>query len=169
MPRTDFETLPDHGRLWIFPASRTLTDAEERALLEVVDDFLDGWVAHGKPLRSGRELRERRFLVVGVDEDAEAPSGCSIDALVNRLRDAAGPMGVTLLDHAPVRYRDGDEIRTVSRPEFRVLAEGGEVDPDVRVFDTSLTRIGDLRRGMLERPARETWHGRAFFRQHAGR
>ena len=25
------------------------------------------------------------FLLVGVDEDAEAPSGCSIDALVNRL------------------------------------------------------------------------------------
>lgn len=169
MPRIAFAELPDRGRLWIFPASRALEDHEVSALREVVDDFLDGWAAHGQPLRSGAEVREARFLLVGVDQDAEAPSGCSIDALVNRLRAAAEPMGVTLIDHAPVWFREGAAIRTTSRPEFRALAARGEVAADVPVFDTSLTRIGDVRAGMLERPARETWHGRAFFREAAGR
>ncbi len=126
-----------------------------------------GWMAHGAPLRSGRELVDRQFLLVGVDVDAEAPSGCSIDALVNRLRALGADLGVTVVDHAPVWFRDGAEIRSVGRAEFRALAKEGAFGPDVRVFDTTLTTVGQVREGLLERPAAESWHGRAFFAEHA--
>ncbi len=165
MPRVPFDALPGHGRLWVFPANRTLTDVEARAYLEAVDEFLASWVAHGVPLKSGRELREGRFLLVGVDVDTEAPSGCSIDALVNRLSDFGGELGVTLIDHSPVWFRDGTEIRTLSRAEFRALAADGGIGPDVSVFDTSLTRVEQAWAGALERPATETWHGQAFFKE----
>ncbi len=164
MPRVPFEALPGHGRLWVFPASRSLTDVEARACLEAVDEFLASWAAHGVPLKSGRELREGRFLLVGVDVDAEAPSGCSIDALVNRLRDFGGELRVTLIDHQPVWFRDGTEIRTLSRAEFRALVADGGIGADVPVFDTSLTRVEQARVGELERSATETWHGQAFFK-----
>lgn len=168
MPRIDFDALPDHGRVWVFPADRTLEADEAERLLQEVDDFLDGWAAHGAPLRSGRALREGTFLLVGVDEDASQPSGCSIDALVNRLEALGADLGVTLVEHAPVWYRDGEEIRVVSRPAFRALAGSGDVDSATPVFDTTLTRLAVLREGGLERPARESWHGRAFFREQAG-
>lgn len=163
MPRIDFDELPDHGRLWVFPATRDLGEDEAATFLRVVDDFLESWSAHGAPLRSGRELRGRRFLLVGVDVDAEAPSGCSIDALVNRLRASGTELGVGLVDHAPVWFRQDEGIRTVTRAEFRSLVEEGKVDRDVAVFDTTLTSLGQLREGGLERPAEESWHGRAFF------
>ena len=164
MPRVSFENLPDHGRLWVFAARRALAEDERAACLTAVDEFLGGWAAHGAPLRSARELREGRFLLVGVDVDAESPSGCSIDALVNRLRGLGSELGTSLIDHAPVWFRDGSgEVRSVTRAEFRALAQRGEVVPDTRVFDTSLTRVDQLRAGALERPASETWHGRAFF------
>ena len=165
MPRVEFDALPGHGRLWVFPVSRRLTGPEGQRLLEQVDDFLDGWAAHGMPLHSARRLVEGQFLVVGVDVDAEAPSGCSIDALVRSLQGVADGLGITLHDQTSVRYREGDEIRTVSRPEFRGKAERGELDPEVSVFDTTLVRVDQLRAGGLEAPARETWHGRAFFRE----
>jgi hypothetical protein len=164
VPRVDFERLPDHGRLWVFPATRDLSEDEAAACLRAVDDFLEGWAAHGVPLLSGRELRESRFLLVGVDVDAEAPSGCSIDALVNRLRALGSELGVGLIDHAPVWYRSGGSVRTASRAEFKRLAEEGAVGPGARVFDTALTSLRQLREGGLERPATETWHGRAYFR-----
>lgn len=164
MPRVPFPELPGHGRLWVFPVSRPLADAERDRCAAVVDGFLDQWAAHGHPLRSGRELHEGRFLLVGVDVDAEAPSGCSIDALMGRLRELGAEMEATFIDHAPVWYRDGDTVHTVSRAEFRALAEAGAVGPDTRVFDTSLTRVSQVRAGELERAAGETWHGRAFFR-----
>ena len=164
MPRVPFEVLPDHGRLWVFPASRTLTDVEARACLEAVDEFLASWAAHGVLLKSGRELREGRFLLVGVDVDAEAPSGCSIDALVSCLMDFGREFRVTLIDHAPVWFRDGTEIRALSRAEFGALEADRGIGPDVPVFDTSLTRVEQARTGLLERPATETWHGQAFFK-----
>ena len=86
MPRVEFDALPDRGRLWVFPATQALTSAQSDAFLHEVDSFLDAWAAHGIPLRCGRQLRDDQFLIIGVDVDAEAPSGCSIDALVNRLR-----------------------------------------------------------------------------------
>ena len=171
MPRVDFETLPGHGRLWVFPASRPLGADERRTLLAEVDDFLEGWRAHGAPLRAGRELVEERFLLVGVDVDAESPSGCSIDALVNRLRALGSDLGVTLIDHASVWYRtrgDAGEVHAASRADFRALAAAGAVGPTDHVFDTSLTRIQQVRDGELERPATDTWHGRAFFKDRIG-
>ena len=163
MPITEFESLPGHGRLWVFPASRALSDEHAARLLGAVDDFLAQWSAHGAPLQAGRRLVEGRFLLVGVDVDAEAPSGCSIDALVNRLQTLGAEMGITLTDHAPVWYRDSEGIHTVTRGEFRELVREGVVSASTHVFDTSLTRV-DQAMGGLEKPASETWHRRAFFK-----
>jgi hypothetical protein len=168
MPRIDFSALPDHGRLWVFPASRRLDPNEVSTLLDEADAFLDSWAAHGVPLRSGRELRHDQFLLVGVDEDAEAPSGCSIDALVGRLRDLGRGFGVTLVEHAPVWYREAGDVCVVPRAVFRDLASAGTVGPDTAVFDTTLTRLGELRTEGLERPARGAWHGAVFFRDASG-
>lgn len=165
MPRIDFHDLPEHSRVWVFPSSRTLDEGEGQSLLAEVDAFLEAWAAHGHPLRSGRLLVENQFLMVGVDEDAEAPSGCSIDALVNRLEALGAALAVRLVDHAPVWFRDGRVVRMVGRGDFRALAKDGVVTPDTPVFDTSLTRMRAFRGEGLERPARESWHGRAFFRQ----
>lgn len=165
MPRIEFDSLPTHGRLWVFPLSRSLTSTERDTTMGVVDRFLDGWAAHGSPLRSARRIEEDRFLLIGVDVDAEAPSGCSIDALVRSLRDLGESLGVSFVDHAPVWYRADDGIRSVSRVQFRELASTGDVTPDTTVFDTSLTSVDQVNEGRLERPAHDSWHGAAFFRQ----
>jgi hypothetical protein len=168
MPRVDFGQLPDHARLWVFPATRDLSASEAVTCLETVDDFLTGWAAHGVPLVSGRELRDRRFLLVAVDVDAEAPSGCSIDALVNRLRALGSELGVDLIDHGPVWFREAEAIRCVPRPDFRKMVGEGLVQPEARVFDTTLTSLRQLKEGGLERAASDTWHGRTFFKQRVG-
>lgn len=131
--------------------------------MAVVDGFLDQWAAHGVALRSARVVREGRFLLIGVDVDAEAPSGCSIDALVGRLRELGEELGVTFIDHAPVWFREEASVRTVTRSEFRALATAGVVSPTSQIFDTTLTTVGQARNGSLERPAAESWHGKAFF------
>lgn len=163
MARIPFEELPDHGRLWIFPCSRTLSGREAEVFIETVHSFLDDWKAHGVPLRCAGELRDSQFLIVGVDVDSELPSGCSIDSLVNRLRTLGSDIGISLIDHTPVWYREGADIQSVSRSQFRALAKAGTVTLATKVFDTSLTRIHDLRTGGLERPASDMWHGRVFF------
>jgi hypothetical protein len=147
----------------VFGVSRALTQQEEKAVLDTVDAFLDGWAAHGVPLRVGRDWRHRRFLHVGLDESSVPPSGCSIDAMVNTLKGLETELGVVFVDNSPVWYRDGEDIRRVSRAEFRSGVEVGSVSLETPVFDNTVTRVGQVRAGEWERPAGEAWHRRAFF------
>lgn len=163
MPRIAFDRLPDHAHLWVFAASRPLSQPEEAELLRAVDAFQAQWAAHGTPLTSGRDLRHDRFLLVAVDEQAAGVSGCSIDALTRALRALEQQFGVELLNNGPVLFRDGDAIRRVSRHEFQRLADQGQVDPATIVFDNTVSSVGAVRAGRWEAPAAETWHGRVYF------
>ena len=131
-------------------------------MLGVVDEFLSTWKAHGVPLTSARDLRYDRFLLVGVDEASAGASGCSIDAMVHHLESLERALGVALLDHGPVLFRQDDAIERLPRPAFAELARRGDVSPDTIVFDNTVSRVGDVREGRWERPARESWHARAF-------
>jgi hypothetical protein len=162
MPRVDFDTMPEAARLWIFAADRPLDDAERDRLLGCVDAFLDGWKAHGAPLTAARDWRYGRFLFVGVDEAAAGVSGCSIDALVRDLRALEAELDTTLVDNAPVMFRDGEAIRRVPREEFADLAVGGTIDRETVVFNNALTTVGQVRAGEWEVPAGRSWHAEAF-------
>lgn len=162
MPLVAFDALPPDARLWIFAADRRLSDDERDRLLSSVDAFLDQWKAHGHPLTVAREFRYDRFLLVGVDEASAGASGCSIDAMVRTLGELERALSVQLLDHGPVLFRRGDAIERLPRPDFAALARKGEVSSDTVVFDNTLTRVGELREGRWETPARAAWHARAF-------
>jgi hypothetical protein len=162
MPVVPFDQLPGDARLWVFAAERPLSSAEAESLLAVVDQFLAHWKAHGAPLTAGRDWRYDRFLLVGVDEASADASGCSIDAMVRQLQQLETALGVSILDHAPVLFRRGNAIERLPRPQFAELARQGAVSPDTVVFNNSLTRVGDVREGKWETPARASWHGRAF-------
>lgn len=158
-----FRSLPDSARLWCFGVSRDLAPEEERRLLDTVDRFLAGWKAHGHPLAASRDWRLGRFLLVATDESVTPPSGCSIDALVRGLREVEREFGVEMVGGGPVWYREGGTdgpVRRVSRAEFRAAAHEGVIGPNTIVFDLSLTRIGELRAGRWELPARDSWHVR---------
>ncbi|HKK93985.1 MAG TPA: hypothetical protein VJ925_11150 [Longimicrobiales bacterium] len=164
MARVSFSDQPDDARLWVFAARESLS-ADAVALLGAsVDEFLDGWAAHGHPLRASRDIADDRFLFVAVDRASEPPSGCSIDAMVRHLKGLEGAVGTVLVAHGPVWFRDADgEIRCVTRPQFKQLAREGEVDLGTPVFDTTITELTALREGRFEVPARDAWHGAAFF------
>jgi hypothetical protein len=163
MPRQAFDRLPDSARLWVFAASRPLEVAERDALLGAVDDFLDQWNAHRVPLDCARELRYDQFLMVGVDQEAAGVSGCSVDALVRTMKGLGQRLGVDLVDHASVFFRDDATIRRMTRDDFAEAVSRGSVTPETCVFDNTVQTAGALRSGAWEAPAERTWHGRAFF------
>lgn len=159
MPVVDFEQLPPGARIWIFASSRPLQGDEAAFLLEAVDRFLEDWKAHGAPLRSGREWRDDRFLVIGVDPTAEQASGCSIDGLFRGLRELEQRLATTLLEGGRVFYRDGKGNAQVAlRKEVPTLSGVGVLTSDTPIFDVSLTDAAKYRSDFV-RPARDTWVG----------
>ena len=163
MPAMEFDRLPDDARVWVFAASRALSDAEGATLAARVDEFLARWNAHGSPVVGGRALVHGRFLLVSADERATGVSGCSIDSLFGALRQLEQEFGVTLLDSATVWYRDGEgEVRGLPRPEFRKLAQTGGVDAETVVFDNTVATVGQVRAGRWETALKNAWHAKAF-------
>ena len=163
MPRVLFDELPPDASVWIFGAERPLVDTERARVLDEVDAFIGQWAAHDVPLTTARDLRYDQFIFVAVDERAAGASGCSIDALVRRMKGLQAELGVELVNHAPVLYRDGADIARVSRERFADLVESGSISQETVVFDNTVTTVGAVRDGRWELPAANSWHGRAFF------
>lgn len=153
MPRIELSSLPDDAQTWVFGISPALDEKKAAHLLEAVDRFLADWAAHGSPIRAGRDLVEGSFLVIAVDKQAET-SGCSIDRMFGTLRDLERQLGVTILDSARVFFRHGDgRPDALSRAAFRDGA-----DMHTHVFDTTVSRLGEVRSGSWEKTAGQSWH-----------
>ena len=159
MPIVPFESLPDSSRIWVFGSDKPVTGAAAQRLLGEVDRFLDGWRAHGAPLRSSRLWRDDRFLVVGVDQTDANASGCSIDGLFRSLQALEREIGARFVGGGRVFYRDHSGVaQCAERSELEALVASGAVGPNTVVFDTSITDLGEWR-AKFEQPARKTWVG----------
>lgn len=151
--------LPGDSRVWCFGASSRPTHEAVDRLRTSMASFLSEWTAHRAELRAAFDWLHDRFLVVAVDESRVGASGCSIDALTGQIRRLEEMTGVTLLDAAPVWYRDATgEIRQVGRDTFRELADRGEIGPDTKVFDLTVGTLDEVRTGGWEVEAGRSWH-----------
>lgn len=159
MPITSFDMLPDSARVWVYGSEPALDAKHAEEMLEEVDRFLHGWKAHGVPLSSGRNWSDDRFLTIGVDQEQEGASGCSIDGLFRTLKGLEASVGGQLVTSGLVYFRARDgEIRAVTRDEFTKLSEKSEIDGDTEVFDLSVTYLGEWKARFRSRAA-DSWHG----------
>src|SRR6476619_6787158 len=119
MPVVPFVTLPDSSRVWVFGSDKLLSEEGTKALLAGVDEHLADWKAHGAPLTVGREWRDGRFLVVGVDQSTAGASGCSIDGLFRVLQQLERQVGASLVGGGRIFYRgDKGVVQSASRDEI---------------------------------------------------
>ena len=161
-----FSHLPDTARLWVYATDRRLTDVEAESLTHRLEDFLNEWQSHGRPVEGAAEVRDRRFVLLAAHLP-EAPagdvSGCGIDASVHVLEDFADEFELGWQSGLDVFYRAPDgAVRSASRPAFEALAEKGSVDADTPVFERGLDSVAALREGRFEQPASQSWHAEAF-------
>ncbi len=163
---TDFNTLPDHARVWVYQANRPLTDAEVSEIDTTLQTSLSTWAAHGQPLLASARVVENRFVVVGVDEGYSLPSGCSIDASVRILREIGlkidrGDGPLDFFDRsAAVRGTDG-EVQTYPLPTLKAAVTDGLIKPDTSVFNTLVKTKAELLTDWQIR-ASESWLKRYF-------
>ena len=155
MPLVSFDSLPDAARIWVFAADPALDGAPADHLLAEVDRFLNGWKAHGVPLRCARAWRDDRFLVVGIDPTEEQASGCSIDGLFRALQQVERHVGARLVGGGRVFYRDrtGKPVMA-QREELDDLVSRGEIGRATPIFDTTVTSLAEWK-SRFERPAVE--------------
>ena len=142
----------------IYPASRSFTPKESKLITEKLFDFLAIWAAHGKPLSSHFKIEKNQFIVVCVDEDVEAASGCSIDALGGVMKEIDHEFQLGLFDRMKATFVENGEVKTLKLQDFRNGLRTGEISKDIEVYDFSKnTYVAFLSDFLL--PLRRSWAG----------
>ena len=145
-------------RVIIYPASRTFTPKESKVITEKLFDFLATWAAHGKPLSSSFKIEKNQFIVICVDEDKEAASGCSVDALGGVMKEIEQEFQLGLFDRMKATFVENGEVRTLKLQDFRNGLKNGDISKNIEVYDFSKnTYVAFLSDFLL--PLRRSWAG----------
>ncbi|HLS29356.1 MAG TPA: hypothetical protein VK021_00725 [Flavobacteriaceae bacterium] len=154
-----FEKLPDSARVWVYQANRKFTDEEVNELRSELENFVQEWTVHGADLSGSFDIRYNRFIVLGVDENFAATSGCSIDSSVHFIQHLQEKFDVDLLDKMNVTFRQGEYIAHKELKDFGKMVKDRAVSPDTIVFNNLVNTKGELEEHW-EVPLKESWHKR---------
>ena len=157
----EFDTLPDESRIWIYQSNRKFSDEEVAEIEVALKQFLENWAAHGAGLEAAYELKYNRFIVIAINQDTQAATGCSIDASVQFIQSLEAKYGVDLLDKMNVTFKQGEFITHKPLIEFKKLAKDKSVSANTVVFNNLVNTVGEYRE-FWEVPASESWHSRFF-------
>ncbi len=148
-------------RIWIYQSNLELTTQESEQIIKKLSGFTEQWKAHGKQLAAHAEVRYNRFIILFLDEEVAAATGCSIDKSVRLLKEIQSELNIELFDRMLIAYRHADVIKVAPRSVFENLIEKGEVNENTIVFDNTVSNSEELS-ARWEVPMKESWHAKVF-------
>lgn len=157
----DFNTLPEHSRVWIYQANRSFSDEELTEITQKLDTFITNWTAHGADLNAGYNIRYKRFIILAVDQTSQSATGCSIDASVRFIQQLEQDYNVDLMDKINVSYKQGQFVAHKTLLDFKKMVKDKAVSKNTIVFNNLVTNIEELNENW-EVPAEDSWHSRFF-------
>ena len=158
---SNFKTLSENSRIWIYQSNRSLTQQEKESISKLIEDFLNNWNSHGVSLNSGFEIKYNRFIVIAQDQNTQSATGCSIDSMVHFIQKLEKQYNISLLDKLNVSYKQGDYIAYKSLKDFKKMVKDGAVSKNTIVFN-NLVQTKLEYKNYWEIPAFESWHARFF-------
>ncbi len=155
----EFNTLPEESRVWIYQANRSFNETELEEIQSKLDTFIENWTAHGSDLQSGYTIKYKRFIIIGLNQDLNKATGCSIDASVHFIQQLEKEYNVDLMDKMNVSYKQGEYVAYKSLTDFRKMAKDKAVSKNTIVFNNLVSNIAELKENW-EVPASDSWHSR---------
>lgn len=155
----NFDRLPEESRVWIYQANRSFSIEEQEDIKTKLDTFIENWTAHGSNLQSGYVLKYNRFIVIGLNQNINAATGCSIDASVHFIQQLEKEYNVDLMDKMNVSYKQGEFVAYKPLADFKKMAKQRAVSKNTIVFNNLVNNIAEFKENW-EVPASESWHSR---------
>lgn len=154
----DLIALPNTSKVWIYQGDREFTYDEMDDIREALYDFVETWESHGIPIQGYGNIFHRRFLVFVADETGHGVSGCSTDKSVNLVKQLGQRFNADFFNRWMFAFMDDkEEIFTLSKDEFALKYEQGELNNDSLIFDPLVkTKDEFLRKWII--PVNDSWH-----------
>lgn len=150
------DKMPKTSRIWIYQSSRSLSEREVSTIAESLVRFCDQWEAHGAPLQTSFTVDHNRFIVLAVNEDASAPSGCSIDGSVRVLKSLEQALRIDFFNREEVAFLQGANIVTYPLSNLKKLFAEGILHENSIALNTLVQSLGEWMNNSQVK-ARESW------------
>ncbi|MEO5975612.1 MAG: hypothetical protein ABIS36_00985 [Chryseolinea sp.] len=151
-----FDSLPDHSRLWIYQSPKKISSSDSSTISESLTSFTSRWSAHGEPLNASFQILYDQFVLLAVDEEVHAASGCSIDDSARVIKEIGSRIGVDLFDRSSVAFLVNSKVITIPLASLNKEYAAGLWTRQSLLVNTLLLRKGDVKNGLLV-PAELTW------------
>jgi hypothetical protein len=154
----DYNQLPTTSRVWVYQSNQAFSDAQTQEIQQNLKQFVTQWQSHGAPVKAWAGIRYNRFVIFVVDEDHEAPSGCSIDSSVAIIKEIEQKMAVNMFDRLNFAYKtDANRVESADREDFADLYNANKINDTTTVFNNLVNTKADLE-SKWEIPLGNSWH-----------
>jgi hypothetical protein len=159
--------LPDHSRIWVYQADRKLSPAEQSTILAKGSTFTTTWAAHGHDLMAELTIIADHFIIIILDEQVEAASGCSIDKSMRFILDLQKELGINFTNRLISALLIDEEVQLFTYAQVKDALQKGTISATTPVFDNTLQDLRLLKTSWLK-PLKETWLKKLLEPQNVG-
>lgn len=151
----NYYEIPKEGKVWVYQTDRQITENEVFSLENELKKFISTWEAHGVGLKAAYQILHKRFVILALDQNHHAASGCSIDTSVHFFQELGKNLKVDFFDRTQIFFLEKEELKNISIKDLRNAIKEGKIQNNTLVFDTTVQQKGDLENWL--KPAKETW------------
>jgi len=134
-----FSTLPPTAKVWVFQSDRKFSPEQRTIIERHLQLFTQNWAAHGVPLSCSFEIRYDQFVILGVDEQQQMASGCSIDTAVREIQALGQAAGINFFDRTKTAFLHPEGVRILPMEALKKAFEAGEITATTLYFNNAVT------------------------------
>lgn len=156
---TDYQTLSNESKVWIYPSSRKFYKEEIEALEEKIKLFVDGWKKEDKNFKCSYQFLYNRFIIIAAEDDNSSITSKDIDTLVGFIFELQNHYEIELLDRMNVCFKQGEYVQYKELKDFKKLLKNKAVTEKTIVFDNLIQSKEELE-DFWEVPISDSWYNR---------
>ena len=154
---TFYQDMPENSKVWIYQSNRPFREVEVDGIRHKLKTFLENWQAHGNNLIAFGDVYYSQFVVLMVDENEAKASGCSIDTSVHFIEELGKIYEVDFFDRLSIAYVFENQVKVVSKNEFKQLLKSGELSNETIVFNNLIKNKLEFE-NKWKIPVKASWH-----------
>ncbi len=158
-----FKELPDNSRIWVYQADKNLTIEEEVTISLKLKSNVNDWAAHGAPLMASFQILMGKFIIMAVNEQLNAASGCSIDASTHWLKEMGKEMNIDFFDRK-ISYLSDNIVYSIELPMVKPSVMANKILPETVIFNNLVNTIGSFKQNWQQK-AEDSWLKKYFIAQ----
>ena len=149
------------SRMWFYGLTQPLSEAQSEELVQLMDEFVSQWKAHGAQLAAAYQWINHQFLFIAVDEGQQQATGCSIDKSVHLLQEFGAKHSVDFFNRMLVHAQTDEGFISYSTATLKAAIAEGLVDENTPVMHTTAATLGEIGSGLI--PLKESWAARFLY------